>query len=543
MGRSELLADQVTSQERRDHYDSAGLWDSSTLAGKVAAHAAARPDAVAVIVGEEQHTFGELAHHAGSFASALEERGVKTGSVVSIQLPNCYEFAVAAVAVQSLGAVINPLLPNYRRRELSHVFSVAEPVVIVTPAEYRGFDHRELVRDVVAGSGVDVHHVVVGGEPGPHAESFDAWRTAAPLALDGGDARAVSELIFTSGTEARPKAIMHTEQTTNFSVRVAASDLGVTTSDVVWMPSPLGHSTGFNYGLRFALYHGLPLVLQDRWDGDTAVQLISTHGCSYTMAATTFLREVTESAVRLGVTLPGLRYFGCGGAPVPPALVDAAQAEGMDVLRLYGSTEVLVGSWNRPGSTPEQKRHTDGTAMSHIEMEVRDEDGQTVAAGEPGELYVRGPDTCVGFFADAERTAATFSRDGWVRSGDMVTMDPDGYLTVVGRKKEIIIRGGLNITPREVEELLTNFAEVQSAAVIGLADARLGERMCACVVLRSGASLDLDTVVSRLREQGLASYKLPERLEIVDTLPMTASGKVQKHELVRLFGPSEVSPS
>jgi non-ribosomal peptide synthetase component E (peptide arylation enzyme) len=157
--------------------------------------------------------------------------------------------------------------------------------------------------------------------------------------------------------------------------------------------------------------------------------------------------------------------------------------------------------------------------------------------GEPGELLVRGPNTCVGYYADPTRTAATFLPDGWVRSGDVLvgSIDDhgDGYVTVVARKKEIIIRGGLNIAPREIEDLLGGFAEVERAAVVGLPDDRLGERMCACVVLRPGSSLTFDDMVARLRDAGLATYKLPERLEVLDALPATASGKIQKHELVR----------
>jgi len=211
------------------------------------------------------------------------------------------------------------------------------------------------------------------------------------------------------------------------------------------------------------------------------------------------------------------------------------------VLRLYGSTEVLVGTWNRPTSPAEQRAHSDGVAMTGVELEVRDDAGAPCAVGEPGELFVRGPNTCVGFFADPDRTAATFDHDGWVRSGDVLTMDADGYVTVVGRKKEILIRGGMNIAPREIEELLTALPEVERAAVIGLPDERLGERACACVVLEPDAQLDLDTVVTRLRATGLATYKLPERLEVVDVLPTTASGKVQKHELVRRFASEDGS--
>jgi acyl-CoA synthetase (AMP-forming)/AMP-acid ligase II len=299
------------------------------------------------------------------------------------------------------------------------------------------------------------------------------------------------------------------------------------------MPSPVGHSTGFNYGLRFALYHGLPLVLQDRWDAAAAAELVAAEGASYTLAATTFLQDLVEESVRTGARLESLRFFGCGGAPVPPKLVDAALERGIRVLRLYGSTEVLVGTWNRPDSSLDERLHTDGVAMSDVDVEIRADDGTRRAPGETGEIFVRGPNTCVGFFADPERTRATFDADGWVRSGDLAVAGEHGTLTVAGRKKEIIIRGGINIAPREIEELIVAWPEVERAAVVGIPDDRLGERSCACVVLRPGAALTFEEMVSRLRSTGLATYKLPEQLAVLDALPTTASGKVQKFEIVR----------
>ena len=525
-------ADAVTPAVTRQRYLAEGLWDDVTLAARVRDHASTIPEAIAVTDGAGRYSYGRLCEEAAAAAAGLAELGVGPGTVVSVQLPNRYEFAVLAVAVQSIGAVVNPLLPNYRTRELGTVFTTAVPRVVVTPAEYRGFDHRALVAEVAEATGVRPHHIVVGGDTGPDATAYqELLRDTAP-SLEGGRADAVSELIFTSGTEARPKAIMHTEQTTNFSVRIARQDLGLSDDDVVWMPSPIGHSTGFNYGLRFSLYHGLRLVLQDRWSGEAAADLVREEQCSYTMAAATFLQDLVDVAGRRGLSLGSLRFFGCGGAAVAPALVDAAEERGVRVLRLYGSTEVLVATWNRPGSSLEQRRDTDGTPMSHVDIEVRDEGSGPVEPGQPGELAVRGPNTCVGYYDDAARTAATFV-DGWVLSGDLVTQDEDGAVTVVGRKKEIIIRGGLNITPREIEEMLAHFPEVDRAAVVGLPDDRLGERMCACVVLHPGASLGLETTVGRLKELGLATYKLPERLEIVDSLPTTASGKITKHEIVK----------
>jgi acyl-coenzyme A synthetase/AMP-(fatty) acid ligase len=527
--------DVVTSEARRQAYLSAGLWNDWTLAGRVALHAMEAPDAVAIIDEFGRYTYGQLAVDAAAMAGALTERGVTAGSVVSIQLPNRYEAAVAAVAVESLGAVINPLLPNYRVHEVSNVFEAAAPTAIFTPAEYRNYDHRQLVREVIERTGHKAHHIVVGGDAGPDGEAFDALLSAGrnSTTLSSPPADAVSELIFTSGTEAKPKAIMHTEQTACFSARDHYNDMELGPDDVVWMPSPVGHSTGFNFGIRLALIHRLPLVLQDRWNGEAAAALVDKEQCSYTLAATTFLQDVTEAAAKAGLKLDSMRNFTCGGSPVPAELVDAAEERGIQALRLYGSTEILVGTTVRSWSPPDKKRTTDGLALSHVELQARDDEGNVVEPGQPGELYTRGPDTCVGFFNDPERTAATFDSEGWVKSGDMVTIDADGYLTVVGRKKEIIIRGGMNIAPREIEDLLLTFPEIERCAVVGVPDERLGEKMAACVVLRSGASLEFDTMVNRLKDMGLATYKLPQRLEFLESLPSTASGKIQKHEIVR----------
>ena len=557
-----MLADMVTDSARAEAYRRAGHWDGTTLSGRLADAAARRPGRAAVIDrdGAAVHSYAELGRDVSTVAAWLEAQGVGAGDVVSIQLPNWYEFVVLAVATQTVGAVINPLLPIYRRKELLHAFTVAESKVVCTPAIYRNYDHLGATAAAIEESGRSIVHVVVDATrptPVTGADGRTVWfgdllaggggggEVPGPGARPGAPAPdAVSELIFTSGTEAAPKAIMHTEQTANFSVRVAAEDLGIGDDDVVWMPSPIGHSTGFNYGVRFALYHGLPLVLQDRWDAGVACDLIAAHGASYTLASTTFLQDVVaEAEHRGGRELGSMTRFGCGGSPVPPELVRRATACGIGVLRLYGSTEVLVATWNRPGGPAGKAIETDGPALSDVEVEVRDENGSVSAPGVPGEIHIRGPNTCVGFYRDPARTAATFGPGGWVRSGDLATMDEDGYQTVVGRKKEIIIRGGLNITPREIEDLLLDFPEVDRAAVVGLPHERLGERVCACVVLAPGTDLDFETMVGRLRAIGLATYKLPEQLEVLDALPVTASGKVQKFEIVHRLSGSLPSPA
>ncbi len=343
-----MMRDVVTTPERRAAYERSGLWDHRTLAGQVARWAGERPAAVAVVDDQEARTYAELGADAARIAGFLAEVGVDAGSVVSVQLPNRYAAVVTAVAAQALGAVINPLLPSYRAKELRYVFDTARPRVVVTPAGYRGFDHRDLVAEVRDATGLELVHLVVDDDAGGGDARFAELLGRPPGVLGSPRADAVSELIFTSGTEATPKAIMHTEQTTNFSVRVAASDLGVGPDDVVWMPSPVGHSTGFNYGLRFALYHGLRLVLQDRWDADHAVALVQEQRCTHTLAATTFLQDLVDAAGRAGAQLGSLRGFGCGGAPVPPELVRAAHGEGSGC---YGSTG-RPRSWSARGTDP-----------------------------------------------------------------------------------------------------------------------------------------------------------------------------------------------
>ena len=310
---------------------------------------------------------------------------------------------------------------------------------------------------------------------------------------------------------------MHTEQTATAGIRLAARALGLADTDVVWMPSPIGHSTGFNFGVRMAVHFGLPIVLQDRWDGLAATTLIERYRVTYTVAATTFLSDLLRSSRESPRDLTSMRLFVSGGAPVPPALIERAEMAGIPVLRLYGSTELLTATLNRPGSPRGKRIGTDGCPLDSVEIEVR-VDGRAVR-DEPGEIYARSPAACVGFFNDPERTAATLDPEGWVASGDLGVLDEDGYLTIVGRKKEIIIRGGLNIAPRELEELIGAMPQVDKVAVIPLPDDRLGEIGCACVVPVVGATLTLPELLAYLTQRGVARYKHPERLEIMDDLP------------------------
>ncbi len=524
------LVDTVTPVSRRDQYEKDGLWNDDRLIDRVEMWSE-QQIAVVDCDGTLSHSYGELKTDSRKLARYLIEIGVCPGDVISVQLPNVYEAVVVTLAVQIAGAVINPVLPNYREKELQYIFDTAHPMVIFTPGFYRNCNYVSMLKNIKN----QAHHIVVdadasGGDASLHkilnAKNYSSEQIPCRF-----DVSAISELIFTSGTEANPKAIMHSEKNVNFSLRTAYIDMQMTTEDVVWMPSPVGHSTGYNYGLRFALYHGLKLVLQDAWDAEQALMLIQNESCSYTLASTTFLQDVVTLAESSGKNIT-FKCFGCGGAPVPADLVDRAQKVGINALRLYGSTEVLVATWNRLDSGYEKLLHTDGIAMSHIELEIRREDGSQCDVGEPGEIYTRGPNTSVGFFNDVARTKKTYDGAGWVCSGDVAVMDTEGHISITGRQKEIIIRGGLNIAPREIEDLILSFSTVEKAAVLPLPDERLGELCCAAVVLKEGQLLNFEDLLAQLEAAGLAKYKWPQRLLVLSQMPATASGKIQKHRIV-----------
>lgn len=528
------MRDVVTSIENRESYESSGLWTTDTVTAMVRQHAKRAPHSIAVVDGvdERQISYWQLWRDIEKLSSYFIANGIRHGDVVSVQLPNRYEAVVADLAALAAGAVLNPLLPNYRAHELRHILLLTGSKAIVTTDVYRKFNFVEMVDDLREDLPALQLHVVLNESceipSGTNGQS-GAGDEILPL-LNAAD---VSEIIFTSGTESIPKAVMHTEQTTNCAVRETVKFLGMSHSDVVWMPSPVGHSTGLNFGIRFAAYLGLPLVLQDTWNATRALELIAKYKCSYTLAATTFLSDLLAAAsLEPSLDLSSMRNFSCGGAPVTAEMVQAARERGIGVLRLYGATETLSTTWMPHSALHEKVATTDGSVMPHVRLEIRDETGTAVQTGVAGEIVVRSANTAVGFFGDSERTERTFLTGGWVQTGDLGTLDEDGYITIVGRKKEIIIRGGINIAPREIEDVLYLMPGVQSVAVVGLPDERLGESACACIVRDANCEpFTVREVAGFLESHGIAKYKFPERVEFIDELPMTLSGKVQKHLL------------
>ena len=525
---------------RQAEFVASGIWDDERFGLSVAERAAANPNKEAVVdrKGKRRITYGELDVLSNQAANLLIDAGVEPGDVVAVQLPNCIEAAVLGVAISKVGAIINPMMTLYREKELKHMLGTTRAKVIFTPDFYRKCSHRDLLARVTEELDHELKTIVIDAPendadgPSEWLDSLSQWSDA-PVAVER-SAADVSVVLFTSGTENAPKAVMHTEQTLNSNIRAGWKGFEMGDDEVCWMPSPVGHSTGYAWGIRFALQNGAKLILQDRWTPEEGVATVERERPTYSLSATIFLTDMLSIAEQRAVDLSSLRVFGCGGAPVPAEVVNAAADNGINVLRLYGQTETEVATMNTPSCSLEKLINTDGAALEGFKVEIRDENGESLPAGTEGELCVTGPGVSVGYFRLPEQTLSKF-RNGWVHTGDIAVMDEDGYITIVGRKSEIIIRGGLNIAPREVEEAIIPIEGVSAVAIVGLPHNRLGEQCCACIIPEEGVEITLDNICDELRSRGVSAYKLPERLEIFEEFPMTASGKVQRHNLAKIL--------
>jgi acyl-CoA synthetase (AMP-forming)/AMP-acid ligase II len=532
-----VSAPSVVDPERAARYRREGYWRDETL-GEFFRRAVDRaPDRPAVVDERGSLTYGELARRVDALAASLRDLGVRAGDVVSVQLPNRSEFVIAHLALERLGAVTNPLLPQYRSHDLDGMLARLDSVAAVFPAQHRGYDHLALWRDLRARHERLRDLVVVrddaAGDPGDGVHRFDelaaAPGPAPPAARRGGDD--VTIVIFTSGTVAS-KGVMHTHNTTLYGIACYARELRLDADSVVWMPSPIAHGTGLQWGVRTAMYLGAKLVLQDRWSPEEAASLVAREGCAVTMGATPFLHDLRALGPGRRADLRSLRYFACAGAPIPREVTVGVRAElGIDVLRAYGMSEHFVSTICRPDDPEEKRLTTDGRPFPGTEVAVFDPSRtRRLPDGQEGELAVRGPGVAVGYLRDPERTRDTWRADGWQFTDDLAVVDDEGFVRIVGRKKDLIIRGGLNIAPAEIEALLLEHPRVREVGVVGVPHERLGERICA-VVVPAGDPPALDDLVAFLLARGVSKIKLPEALVVRDALPRTPSGKIRKDVL------------
>jgi cyclohexanecarboxylate-CoA ligase len=520
-----------------------GAWNDRIITEDLDAAVASTPDRQALVaynVGDETRTvlsYRELDRIVTRMAAGLASLGVEKSEVVSCQLPNWWQMTALHLACVRIGAILNPLMPIFRERELSFMLGHAHSRVLVVPKVFRGFDYAAMAQGL-RGELPDLRHVLVIGGEGENAfEQFldDPWEERADTQalfaerrLHGDD---IVQLLYTSGTTGEPKGVLHTSNTLFSNVRAFAERLHLNADDVILMASPMAHQTGFLYGLMMPIYLQTTAVLQDVWDPLYAVKIIAAEKPTFTMASTPFLADLLGVAPKHRQELASLRMFASAGAPIPGALVErAGTAMNTKIISAWGMTENGAVTTTRPEDDPERAIHTDGLALPWTEVRVVDDQGQELPRGSEGNLMTRGASLFVGYLKRPELYGV--DQEGWFATGDLARMDEDGYIRITGRTKDVVIRGGENIPVAEIENLLYRHPAISSVALVGCPDERLGERVCAYVTLKEGhAELSLKDAVTFLLEQRLTKTYLPEYLEVLPDLPRTPSGKIQKFKL------------
>lgn len=490
------------------------------------------PHRPAVITAEGTWTFARLAARSDEVARALTGGGVRPGNVVSWMLPTGPDAIAVAAAVWRIGAVSSPIVPVYGPREIAAVLDQVGPTALVTwhgPDNRR--DHADELDTACRETGVSpaVRLLTTGRHPG-WTRLDDAPRGVLPSIETRPDDPCL--VLFTSGTESLPKGVLHSVAGVSHELRSTIAAWGLTFRDTMVMASPMTHITGLLQGFLIPAKVGAAALLMDRWDPEQGVALIEEWAATYMAGATPFLRELLDAYERQGLASSSLVQYCCGGASVPSELVRRADALGIAAYRCWGMTELPTATLASELDDLTRRATTDGPLAPGVELRVVDDAGAEVPPGTEGHLLLRGPEMMLGYVRD-DADAAAFTPDGWLRTGDLGRLNPDGYLTVTGRAKDIVNRGGEKFSVREIEEAVATHPDVAAVAVVAVPGGRLGERVGAAVVSRR-ADLTIEEIGGSVTGAGLARQKQPEIVALVDSIPTNATGKVDRAAVRRL---------
>lgn len=493
------------------------LWDS------FAEHHEMDPHGLAVVDGAQRVTRRQLFEMAEVASGQLASAGAGRGSRIVSRGETDLNTVIVGLAASRLGSVLVPIPANYGRRETDFVLQRVEP-------------------DVFVCSTVDIDT-----DSETQTVTFDRLREArdpipppTPLAVDQ-----IAFIGFTAGTTGSPKGVMLTSASLNHALASWAEIIGLVSGDAVMALLPMSYMSGFAFGVQMTASAGLTAVCMRRWNAELALQLIEDERATWVPTVATHVVGLTEAASQLDrrPDLSHVKALTCGGSPMTPAFIsEAERALGVPVLRAYGLSECLCAAVMRPEDSLEKRIRLDGRPIPNTDIEAFDEEGRILPRGTVGIGGIRGPSLFSGYFADSSQTAATFNGAGFMMTGDLIVRDEDGYVQVVGRIKDFIIRGGLNIDPVVIETAIRAHESVNDVAVIGLPDERLGEMVCACVVLRPGSSLTLAELTQYLEGNGVAKHQLPQVLEVVEDLPRSDIGKIVKRVLRERLGGGATDP-
>lgn len=524
---------------RKEKMTTNGFWKNRTIEDFFSQAMQTHPDKTAVVTykvdGENSSpvrlSYRQLNERIDTIAKSLIRLGIQRSDVVSFQIPNSWEFIALSLACARIGAVANPLMPIFRDRELSYMLKFLESKVFIVPSVFKNFNYEEMANGLLHKIDTLQHIVVVGGES---ENSFDKLlltdTSSEPLVPDPVKPNDILLLMFTSGTTGEPKAVMHTSNTLFAALDGFVDTLELKDSEIILGASPMAHLTGYGYLAMLPIMLNSTTVVMDSWEPNIALQIIKDEAVTFSMASSPFVQDMCNATEKGAPRSPQFTKFCCAGAPIPPIVIERAhKIMNLTVCSAWGMTENGAITITPPSKALEKSSISDGKAIACTELKIVDGNDNELPQGETGRLLVRGASQCVGYYKKPELNALT--EDDWFDSGDLAFMDPEGYIRINGRSKDIVIRGAENIPVVEIENLLYQHPAIATVAIVGFPDERLGERACAFVTLNEGASFSFEEMIRYLKEKKVAQQYFPEKLEIRGDLPRTPSGKLQKFML------------
>ena len=535
-----MFEERKINPELQKRYREQGYWKDETLLDCWDRAVEQFPDREYVVDDRGyRYTSRDLDEAAGRVAAYLTWLGIRPGEVVSFQLPIWSEFAMLTIACYKVGAVAHPIAMSYEEKELARSLKVTESRCYFAPTFFYKTDYEKrilsireqvpLLKDIVLIDSVRpresrgrlLREILHSFEPLPKEQCVHT--------KNGQD---MAVILCTSGTTGGTKGVLLSHDNVRFAEEAFNRELGLTKEDIMFMPAPLHHATGFHHAIIAPMLYGGKVVLQQKYQCRAAIELMKREKVTYSMGATPFIYDILRELDANGGSLPTLKFYLCGGAPVPGYLVQRADRYGILLCEVYGSTESVPHVFVRPWEALEKNGTTSGRAVPGMEVRVVDEDGWDVPVGTPGEEWSRGPAVFAGYLKAREITDGVLDDDGWFHSGDLCVMDAAGNIRIIGRKKDMIVRGGENLNTNEVNDALEGCLGMGDHTIIGMPDDRLGERICAFAVPLPGyENITLEYVLAYLKEKKLPKRFWPERLELIDRIPHTGSGKVKKYLL------------
>ena len=519
-------------QEREQWYREVGWWQDERLERRYERLSAKRLNELAVADNHgSKLTHGQLFRAAKELRQVLSSQGISKGDRILIVLPNRVEWQIALLAILQLQAIPASIPVTTDTNHLAHAIDLIRCSLVITSGQGGLQEPEASCTEAIAGTDSSPGLLVL-----EQGRSFQ-WHILpgkAQSPLPG--QQTIDHIAFTSSTTGNPKAVVHSANTLGALNQTFTERFSLGADRPIFMSSPLGHSVGAYHGARLALFTGASLILQDGWDAERALEMIEQFGCAFTAAATPFLKDLVDADwTGPSPKLNSLKSFLCGGAPVPPVLMEQSRQEFPNtfVTNLWGMTE--GGLVTCVSDSPREKIITTaGIGLPGLELRVLDDVGNELPANQEGELVMHGPGVFLGYAGQDDLYRSSLTPDGFFRTGDLAQIDEEGYVRITGRLKDLIIRGGVNISPIPIEDTLARHADIESVAVIGFPDPRLGERICA-VIEHCEHKPSLENLLSFCREQGLAKRYCPEVIRYVSEMPRTASGKIRKADLRSLF--------